>query len=461
MNQYLTIKASSFEIEWAKLYLFLLPYRMFMPFEFLKDILGPLASYVDLIFNLIGLLLWLHHGLGFNIGKENRSTFNLFRNIIFYLNFSSFLMAIYKQIMYGDCNGVSPFKGILAMEIFYFHYIFIMLYNIRVFQILNYEDVVRILKKTCKILLVLGYIQVAVMSGIGGGIYDAVVGVIGGVNPSSQLPKLCLTGSEGAVAGSIMTIFVFPYLLARNIYGDKKAIYELLLWMVPLYFTHSSTAFILFFLNIIVYVIIVLKDFVRNRARLRNLIITSLVVLAGMSVAKYIGLVNVDVLDEVNYLLFEKVSDEENGSTVSRSIPLFINWGAFTEEPVMGVGNGLQGYFYNKYFPTRAFYVEGSDVGNFYEVAQTGIVNGGIFWGGYLSGYGTIGIILAIVFVKNLIRLRKRRSKVMGLFNEFFIIAAPTFFLSGFQGELYATFYAWFIVSLPFMNYSNLDNRYA
>lgn len=461
MNQYLAIKVSSFEIKLAKLYLFLLPYRMFIPFEFLKEALGPLVNYIDFIFNLVGLFLWLQHGRGFNIGKENRPTFNLFRNIIFYLNFSSFLMAIYMQIVYGDCNGVSPFKGILAMGIFYFHYILILLYNIRVFQILNYKDVVEMLRNTCRVLLVLGYVQVAVMSGFGGGMYDAIVGAIGGINPSYQLSKLCLTSSEGASAGSIMAIFVFPFLLARNIHGDKKAIYEVLLWIVPLYFTHSSTAFILFSLNIIVYVIIMLKDSVRNRPRLRNFMITGFVVLTGMSVAKYFGFVNVNVLDEVNYLLFEKAADEENGSTVSRSIPLILNWGAFTEEPIMGVGNGLQGYFFNKYFPDWAFFVEGSDVGGFYTKAQKGIANGGIFWGGYLSGYGVIGIVLAIVFINKLVGLRRRRLKSMGLFNEYFIIAAPAFFLSGFQGELYATFYAWFIVSLPFMNYSYLNNRNA
>ena len=294
------------------------------------------------------------------------------------------------------------------------------------------------------------------MNGIGITVYDTVVNIVGGINSSSMLPKLCLTGSEGAAAGSIMSIYIFPYLLARNVNGDKSALYEFILWLIPLYFTHSSTAFILVSLNVVVYTYLMLKQSVRKPAHLQKLIFAVLILL-GLSIFVSLGFLGEDILDEINYLLFEKLTDSNNGSTISRSIPLIVNWGVFTEMPILGVGNGLQGYFFNDYFPMWTLFVEGSDVGQFYDIAQTGIVNGGVFWGGYFSGYGIVGLILAFTYIRKLWRTRKKRTNAMGIFNDVFLIAIPAFFISGFQGELYAAFYVWFIVALPFMNYNFKD----
>ena len=442
------------EINLAKLYVFLLPFRMFTPFLFLEKLLGPIVDYADALLHIIGLMVWAINEGGFYISSSNRPLFNKIRNSIFYLNFSSFVMAFVMLAGYGYCNGVSPFRGILPQTLFYFQYILIFLYNIRVFSILSYNEIVSILKSTCRTLLVIGYIQVAVMNGIGTALYDTIANTIGGTNPSSLLPKLCLTGSEGASAGSLLGIFVIPFVLSRILHGDKTAKYELLLWLIPIYYTRSSTAMMLFFMNLIIFTFLKSKESFNGKHFIKNIVGLCCIVGIVALVVLLTGSVGGGVLDEIEYLVFRKAFDQDNGSTISRNIPLILNWGAFTEMPLLGVGNGLQGYFFNKYFPREYMNIPGSDVWEFYEIAQTGIANGGCFWPGYLSGYGIAGLIVLAIIIVAIVRQWKQRQTGIGIFSEMFIMGALCFFPCGMQGELYATYYAWFVISLPFMCYN-------
>lgn len=446
-----SIHTTPLEVKVAKLYLFFLPFRMIMPFAWLKDIIGPLGGSLDILFHIYGLILWLRNEGSWRFSARNQGLFNTIRNSIFVLNISSVIMSLVMYVSYGELHGKSPFVAIIPMILFYFHYLFMFLYNIRVFSILDYGTIVDQLKKSCRVLLCLAYIQIVVMMGIGCGLYDAIVSVIGGINTSDKLPKLCLTVSEGAAAGSLMGVFVFPFLFGRYIHGDKKAQWEILLWLIPLYFTHSSTAMILFLCSFLLFLFEVTK---KGSSLALNLAGFGILIAIFGLVLMYTGVLGDEVLNDVSYLLFEKASDQDNGSTISRSVPIILNWGCFTEMPLFGVGNGLQGYFFNKYFPRDYLFVQGSDAEMFYDIAQTGIANGGCFWPGYLSGYGILGLLVLFNLVIKLIKQRRLRSPNLGLFNEMFIIGAICFIPLGMQGEAYSIYYAWFVLAIPFMFFS-------
>lgn len=447
----INIQASQKEIKVAKLYLFFLPFRMILPFAWLKDFIGPLGGSFDLLFHIFGLILWAQNAGGFRFSKCNRALFDTIKNSILILNISSVFMSAVMFASYGDLHGKSPFTAIIPMILFYFHYLFMFLYNIRVFSILNYGTIINQLRKSCITLLCLAYIQVAVMLGIGSSIYDDIVNIIGGINTSSMLPKLCLTVSEGAAAGCLMGILIFPFILSRIIHGDRRAKYELFLWLIPLYFTHSSTAIILFTFDIFLFMYLMVKKSAYHRKIFVNTIgFFSFIGICALGLFMS-GLMQTEIIEDITYLLFEKAGDQENGSTISRSVPFILNWGCFTEMPLFGVGNGLQGYFFNKYFPMQYLFVEGSDVGVFYEKAQTGIANGGCFWLGYLSGYGILGIIILLVLISKFRASIKYRSKNLGLFREMYIMGSLCFFPLGMQGEAYSLYYAWFVLSIPFM----------
>lgn len=446
-NTTFSVHTTPGERKLAKIYLFCLPFRMFALFSFLPMLVGPLANFFDSIINIVGLIVWYNNEGSFRYHPRNKPLFQTILYSVIYLNISSVLMSIVMYASYGNCNGESPFWAIIPMILFYFQYVLMFLYNIRVFAILDYATIRKVLDALCKTLLVLGYIQVVVMLGIGGGVYDAIVRIIGGIRPSSEMPKLCLTLSEGAAAGCLMGTLIFPYILAKINNGEKRCIYELVLWMPLLFYTHSSTALILFAVDIAIFV---LKSKKSNIIGMFTMMATvAIIVVALMFVGKQSG--SNDDRSSVTYLLFEKAFDKNNGSTISRTSTFGYNWGAFTEMPLMGVGNGLQGYFYNKYFPMEYLYMEGTDIGAFYEIAQTGIVNGECFLPGYFSGYGIFGLIVLLIIVSKMRRTYRARKDHLGIFGDMFPIGAIGFFVMGLQGEAYCLYYAWFVVSIPFM----------
>lgn len=442
---------NSAEIKIAKLYIFLLPFRMIAPLSFIKDIIGPLANYTDTVVLFIGLLLWIGNAGGMKISSINLPLYRTIRNSVFVLNISSFVMAFVMFYLYGDCNDKSPFLGIVPMILFYFQYLLMFIYNIRVFQLLDYRTIIRILTKSCSVLLVIGYIQVLVLLGIGTSVYDFLAKIIGGFVPSSFFYKLPLTASEGAGAGSIIGILVLPFLFARYLHGDKKSLRQLILWLIPLYYTHSSTAYLLFMLDLGIFVYLLLCQMKKTGhiVKVLPLVIVGCLIVSAV----VIGGNKFGLADELAYVTIDKASDLENGSTVARMVPFIINWGCFTEMPIAGVGNGLQGYFFSKYFPYEFLSVPGTDLGGFLQRAtESGtIANGGTFLPGYLSGYGILGILILIAVIKKLRKTFKSRSSHLGLFREMFIIGSWAFLITALSSEMYCLYFAWFVLSIPFM----------
>ena len=215
-NSYIRNDGSTYqklEVVAAELYLFFLPFRQITQLSFLKTIVGASVDWFPSIFHGIGLLLWLISANGtFNIHDEKRGLFRYALALVIYLNVSSFIMAIIMQLTYGNQGSENAFQGVMGMELYFFQYFLMFLYNYRVFQIISIDRLKKILGWCCRTLLVIGYFQILVMNGIGGELYNKL-NIFGFL--SSSLPKVCLTGSEGASAGCIMSLFVFPYLYSR------------------------------------------------------------------------------------------------------------------------------------------------------------------------------------------------------------------------------------------------------
>ena len=442
------------EITVAKLYVFLLPFRLIAPLSFLKSILGVCALYTVIVFYILGLILWFYNERGV-LGTKDFSNSRLIKYIIalaIYLNLSSIMMSFVMQNEHGNLGSDDAFSGIIGMLVYFTQYALMFLYNMRVFEILKKETINSLLHKLCITLLVIGYIQVLVMNGVGGAIYDAI-DVLDVVRNSDQLPKLCLTGSEGAAAGCTISMLVFPVLFSKTLTEEKntKYIIEIILWLVPLFFTNSSTGYILAAIEFLIFfgLLIFEKGDIKNSFKIISIIL--ILLLVGSIFWGWLGVLNSEMFEQIEYLLFEKATDSDNGSTVSRTVPLLVNWGAFMEHPIFGVGNGLQGYYYEKYFPSWAYNVAGSDVLVFLETSKTVISNGGVFLPSLLSGYGLAGVTLIAIFAIKCIQTIFYKKKYIGNFFYMYIFAGIAFLISGFQGDMYGKYYAWFMLSIPFV----------
>ena len=161
------------------------------------------------------------------------------------------------------------------------------------------------------------------------------------------------------------------------------------------------------------------------------------------------------ISNNIKYLLFEKIQDSNNGSTVWRSVPLYYNWGAFTEYPLIGVGNGLQGYFLEKYFPDAMRTVKGVDAVGLLKNWTSGVSNGALFWPSILSGYGIIGVFLVLIYIVKSERLIRKKMKALGTLYYMYRLSIFAIIFAGFATDFVAKYYIWFAISIPLIPVAN------
>lgn len=441
----------------ARIYLYLLPIKMISQLSLLRTYFGVCATYFDFFLHLIGLFLLAINSKGIIHIRNDKASklFHYFVIMIVSFNLSSVIMAVIIQHKYGNIGNESAFDGIAGMLIYFTQYALILFYNKEIFKKMSIDEIIKIINRVVMFLFILGYIQIIVINfgGIFAIIYDKMD--LLNVLSDSDMSKLCLTGSEGAAAGTIIATFILPFILSRIFVEKKKNTYFLFLlgWLPIIYFTNSSTAYIGAAIDFIIFAFLYFKKYYRN---LKSLLILTLILTIGTAIfaispaIKYFD--QTGVQEQIEYLLFSKATDKSNGSTVSRTVPLLVNWGAFLEYPLLGVGNGNQGYFYEKYFPSYAYSAKGSDVFVFLERSKSQISNGAVFFPSILSGYGLFGTILFFLFILKSAKLVYQNKNKLGSFYFMFYISLLAIFVSGFQGDYYGNYFIWFLFSIPFLS---------
>lgn len=458
MNSGSYSKNTTFERYIAKLYLFLLPIRMISPLLGVANLFHGAAIYFDFFLNVFGILIYLiRHNFVIKIFNDDSwKVFKTFILSICTLNLLSILMAIITQATKGSYAGETAFSGIFGMQIYFFQYIMIIAYNRHVFHLLTEEEIKSVISKTCFALLILGYYQLLVL--LFGGFFRSFLEIIDVFDilwPDSSMWKLSLTGKEGASAGTIFAIFVLPFLLGQLLdnKNNKKniIIMQIILWVPLLVMMQSSSAYLMTFATICGFLLCKFSSDKRRRNCIILFFIIGIVCL--LPLLDFIA----DLLPpDIKYLVFDKALDMKNGSTVARFVPFATNWQAFLQSPIIGVGNGLQGYYYVDYFPEWARNVAGSDVMTFYNTAKTQIINGGLFFPSILSGYGLVGLLLVLnIFIK--IKNRMHALKGNTFAYNFFMISMWAILVCGFQSEFAGNYLIWFVIGLPFMEYEKKD----
>lgn len=439
----------------AKIYIFCLTFKMIAPLRFLESIVGSVVLSFDVVPHFLGILIILIEKNG-NIrlceDGEAETLLYFFKMVVWFI-ISSIIMAVIIQQSYGNMGNESAYKGIMGMILYWLQYALILFYNYHLFKLLTISELEKILKAEVILLMAIGYLQMAVMI-IGGQIariYDKL-DFLDILNDSNNLPKLSLTGSEGAYTGYIIGTFVLPFIYARNLAKkNKRSIFvHIFLWLPIIYMSFSSGAYILCVLISIGY----LFFFVKTRGISKSIIIAiGLIILVGFVILFFgndiLNVLPSDISNNIRYLLFEKIQDNDNGSTVLRSIPFYYNWGAFTEYPFIGVGNGLQGYFLEKYLPASMAVVKGVDTAGLMKRWTSGISNGSLFWPSILSGYGLVGVLLVIIYIIKSERLLRTKKEELGTMYYMYRLSLIGIIFAGFATDFVAKYYVWFAISLP------------
>lgn len=443
------------QVKIFKLYIFLLPISMINLFASLKNVVpGPLANTSSFILHLMGSLLLLIYIITSKKVIMN-SLYKYLTIFVFILNLDSILLAILLHEKLGVLHGEDTYIAISGMVLYYFHILTVIYYNYFMFKFIKPKEIINIFKKIVIYILIIGYMQILIINNfpLVSNIYN-ILNIFEVLRSSEWIhtqDRITLTGSEPAAAGNILGILVIPFILSQIIMGnEKKKNTLLILFYLPIiYFTRSSTSYLLISVGFLIFVIYFFKKF--NVKKL--LVIVSISIIVAISLLYGINSVekqgNESFMEDMSYLIIGKITDENNLSTAHRTSTVINDIKVFLKYPIFGIGNGNQGYYYNENLPSWAFASpESMEIYNGYH----GIVNGGSFLPAFISGYGLLGTVLLIMFIIKCMTILKKNKAKLENFYYMYVIGGISFLTSACMStDIVGNYLALFIISIPFI----------
>jgi len=434
------------------LYIIFMPIVVFSPFDFINTAFGEMAGSFSIVFHIIGFVLIM-----VSAAKE-KIKINSFIKYIFFmiliLNSLSIVMSLLLNYNLGILHGETTYTATIGMIIYYCHIFLIFYYNYYNLKNIKKEVLNRLLNLIVIFTFCIGYLQIFLLN------FHSLVNLYDGINILGILRdsdflitinRITLMGNEPASAATTLSLLILPFLFAKHLEKDNLKVLFIILMFIPIiYYTKSSTAYIMFAANILVYLFFYFK---KNKINLKNIIISTTVFTIALSPFFITTLdTETEIRNEIEYLFLNKITDNTNQSTLARTSTVINDIKVFNKYPISGIGNGNQGFYYNENVPPM--YLYSAEVQNLYR-GDSGIVNGGPFIPAYISGYGIIGIVLLIIFILKSNRILKNKQGELGVFYEMYYLAAVSFLVSSIMSnDIVGNYIAIFILSLPFM-YSN------
>lgn len=448
---------NGFEAKLYKAYLFFLPFGYFMKYEL--PLQGYLFSMFSCFFFWPGCFLMF-----FNKSKKYcPPLLKGWQNMTLFQSIYTFALASILFMPLGPLNGENTIRACIGMIIFGIVVLLNISYNVYAFtHLITWNQAEKIFRKSIYVLLFVGYLQLASIRV--GGPFSALYHALGTVFfLSEELDRgVQFFGSEASAVATLF-LFIIPYLIAKVLHSNFFDVWKnkdllLLVLFVPLFITSNSSS-VLMSMAMVVAVTICL--FLRYRGFYKVCLVCSL--LAGMSVAVAYGLGDMKFqgksVDEesLDYILLGKITDTENHSTMMRSSSIVNDMKIFFKYPITGVGDGLQGYWYNENLPI--IYLASTEVQDLAS-GKNGIADGG---GAYfplmLSAYGLIGVFFLFLFLggyKQYI-IPKRHEKNVTIPIVMFRIFICVFLSSAWFGlGVRQNFVVCFVLSLPIIYQATL-----
>ena len=377
-----------------KLYIFFLPFSVFfnlsLPAGFTQYVFPSMSTFFMVLG--MGMMLLSRTKLPTDRGLMRWRSFYIFMCVY------SFVAAIVLYAPLGMCNGEYTFNAILGDIVYYFLVLISIYYNYYGLKyLIRFEDLHKIFRIQIVLLLCMGYIQFLVINGVGAAVMlYTFLSNISRIVPAEFLERgITFFGSEPASA-SLLGIQIFPYMLAMIIcMKNKKQRFRyifLFSLFIPLVFNSNSSSFVLTFLfNVIAAALLMFRRLIIYKITLVGAFAVGLMYATLYGVGFEMTPSYAENSESLEYVLYGKLIDTENESTVMRTSSISNDMKIFFKYPITGVGNGMQGFFFNEHLPTWA---RGSEEIQTVLSGSVGVVGGGgAFFPSYLSAFGLIGLI--------------------------------------------------------------------
>lgn len=375
------------------LYLIMMPFENFHPLGL--NSLGTFARSPSFFFHVIGSVIILIKTQG-RIELDEYGYFKALFKLVFLVNGISLLMAVMLYFPVGQLAGQRTMDTIWQPMFYKFITVSIIYYNYYMLKKVDFEFVERAIKIIILYTLGLGYIQIAAI--LMGGPFKSILDELNtlGLTYSTDIclsnGKAVLMFSEPSYTEILICGLLMPLICGDLIASRKKQkhIVVLLAFLPIVIFNTSSSLLIgvLICLGITVYI------------QSRDGVITkyqTIGILIGIGSGLGALLSNQALLNLVKQQVFEKPFDNTNLSSIQRMSIVRNCLLTFLSYPILGVGNGVQGFFYEEHLRANDY--------RSYEVLNTlkyenGVPGAGSWAGGWVSGYGIIGIIALAAFIE-------------------------------------------------------------
>lgn len=412
----------------------------------------------SLFIAIVGIAIWILWGIRKNNGRLilNKYTVYILKWAV-YLSIHTLLISMIYAPKVGSLWGETTLTASFSSHIYNVLMVGIIAYFGYAYQFITKEDICRVLNTLIIIILMIGYLQVGIILNFSFAkvIYD-ILNIGNWLNPSEniiRMGRICLMASEPSAVGNILGLLIFPYCLARREKKENQSPYTtVILLLLPLaFFTFSSTVYVACCINLFIFCCIRIKD---KRLTIKKstfikivtvILLATLVFGVGVGVEKKSG-----ISDQIYYYLFVKTSSKENYSTMYRTSTVINDIEIFKDYPLLGVGNGNQGFWYAENIPDWVLpSVETQQALS----GEKGVLNGGPFLFAYISAFGIVGLIVLAFFLSYYWKTLKKYKEKLGLFYEMAIISGATFLaLATVSVSSEGNFYLYFILSLPLLS---------
>lgn len=430
-----------------KVYILLLPITLFHPLK-LNKIFGAPADTSSFLLHVLGMIIIVLSTI--RLRQIKASNLMVYLGImIFVLDLSSLLMAFILNYKLGILYGENTYLAMSGDFIYYIQIFFIFYYNYYVGSSIDKKIISKMFYIITIYELIIGYLQILILKGFSflSSIYGIIekLGFIYDVNDMVRVGKIYLTGGEASSVANIVGFIVMPYILA-NLILNKELKYKLLLLLyIPIiYFSKSTTVYVAIALQLLIFIVILCyKKRKTFQLILGGLMVVMVLSLGVLIINKY---EDSKFIKEIDYYLTDKITDKQNLSTVFRESTVKNNIKVFFKYPILGIGNGLQGYYYTENLDTYAYKSE--EVRNVLK-GMGGIPSGGSFLTAYISGYGLLGIIMLLGFIYKCNKTIKKGNELYYIYVfggiNFLMLSTMALGIAG-------NYLAIFIVSIPLFN---------
>lgn len=363
---------------------------------------------------------------------------------------------------FGEINGQDTFHAILGSC--YFH----------VFFCISFLCIMKFMKSTKAYLSIdkamdaiiifsisIGIIQLGILYNIPGfkSLYD-IINLPQFLATSDFViltGRIFLTGSEPASLGIILCVLIMPYLFMQIETGVsvKSNRIKLITCYFFAFLSKSTTVYVIIVILTATYLIKSQLNKEENvKAKIFLILFAAIILLLliffifnNLSILDFLG--SKDDVYSVRYILINKAFDSNNQSSTHRWTTTVNDLAIFREYPLLGVGDGNQGFFYNKNIGTS--FSANTKTQEFLR-GEAGVVNGGAFFFAILSGCGILGLIPFFGFMKRYLS-RYRRSLSATKYSLWLSYAIAPIILELLTGAMNMTIV--FILTIPFWEFEN------